>query len=636
MAIATLKFVCKPIIHPRPAPFQCVRKVVPKSVPTVEVEECSGSSREQENKKVPAWKKLNSKELGLRNSMITSPTKKVLNMLKKKGHDVYLVGGCVRDLILKQTPKDFDIITSADLKEVMRTFSWCEIVGKRFPICHVHVDGTIVEVSSFDTSRSKSSMRLSHHIEAPSDCDKEDYLRWRNCLKRDFTINGLMFDPYARIVYDYMGGMEDILKAKVRTVVPAATSFQEDCARILRAIRIAARLRFTISRETAQSVKNLSYSVLRLDKGRLLMEMNYMLAYGSGEASLRLLWRFGLLDILLPFQAVYFVRQGFRRRGKGTNMLLSFFSNLDKLLAPDRPCHSSLWIAILALHKTLSDTPRDAVVVAAFSLALHNGGKISEAVDIARRINKPHDARFPELLDPSSLDEEDLENEILDLAESVKGSLLKMTTRHLVSGAMCDYPQAPHSDLVLIPLAMYLKALSIFDCAKVSAGKKSFSKQGRKIDYESLAQGDLQEVRHVLARTVFETIYPLHQARDFEGNAANVRFRPSPLPVHVKPNAPNQDIAWDWNSLNDINNRKCVTCDFCGKITTGGITRAKRHQMGVRGDCAACHKCPKEVKETLKIAFLNKKNEKDAYLKDIEDLDKEHEEVEEISKTSKP
>ncbi|RDY03610.1 pcnB, partial [Mucuna pruriens] len=537
MSIATLKFACKPNLLPRPAPFQCVRKVVPKSLPTVEPEECSVSIREQGNfsffsfkcsitllcsfieaeinNKVPAWKKLNSKELGLRNSMIANPTRKVLNGLKKKGHDVYLVGGCVRDLILKQTPKDFDIITSADLKEVTKTFSWCEIVGKRFPICHVHMDGTIVEVSSFNTARCKSSMRFTHDIAAPNDCDKEDYLRWRNCLKRDFTINGLMFDPYARIVYDYMGGMEDIIKAKVcmylfedvvRTVVPAATSFREDCARILRAIRIAARLGFSISRETAQSVKNLSYSVLRLDKGRLLMEMNYMLSYGSGEASLRLLWRYGLLDILLPFQAVYFVRGGFRRRDKRTNLLLKSLQ-VDYYLGHQSKTHKE---SMLSGYSS---------VVAAFSLALHNGGNLVEAIDIAKRINKPHDARFPELLDPSGLDEEDLEDEILDLAESVKGSLLQMTTRHLVSGAMADYPQAPYSDLVLIPLAMYLKALSIFDCVKVRAGKKFLSKQGRQIDYESLARGDLQEVRHVFARVVFDTVYPLHLGQDQSKNS---------------------------------------------------------------------------------------------------------------------
>ncbi|XP_028229485.1 uncharacterized protein LOC114409977 isoform X2 [Glycine soja] len=492
--IASLKFARKPTLHLRSTPFQCVPKVVPRFLAAVEAEaptneQTSVSIREEEIGKAPAWKRLNYEELGIRNSMIGSTTKKVLNGLRKKGYDVYLVGGCVRDLILKKTPKDFDIITSAELKEVTRTFSWSEIVGKRFPVCHVHMDDTIVEVSSFDTTKCKAGMEFSHHIEAPSGCGKKDHLRWMNCLNRDFTINGLMLDPYARIAYDYFGGIEDIRKAKVRTVIPAETSFQEDCARILRAIRIAARLGFSISKETAHFIKNLSSSVLSLDKGRLLMEMNYMLAFGSGEASLRLLWKFGLLDILLPFQ--------------------SLFSNLDKLLAPNRPCHNSLWVGILALHKALSDRPRNPLAVAAFSLAVHNGGNLLEAVSMAGMINKPHDVRFPELLDPSGLDAEALEAEILDLAESVRGTILQMTNEYFVSQAMADYPQAPRSNLVFIPITLYVKVYNMFDCVRRSTVKKFLSKQHRKIDYQSLALGNLQEVRHVFARIVFDTVYPL-------------------------------------------------------------------------------------------------------------------------------
>ncbi|KHN23951.1 Poly(A) polymerase [Glycine soja] len=377
MTLASLKFARKSTLHLRSTPFQCVPKVVPRSLAVAKAE---------------------------------APT----NELSR--YDVYLVGGCVWDLILKQTPKDFD---------VTRTFSLCEIVGKRFPVCHVHIDDTIVEVSSFDTTKCKAGMEFSHHIEAPNGCDKKDQLRWMNCLNRDFTINGLMLDPYARIVYDYFGGIEDIRKAKmcmylissvVRTVIPTETSFQEDCAGILRAIRIAARLGFSISKETAHFIKNLSSSVLSLDKGRLLMEMNYMLAYGSGEASLRLLWKSGLLDILLPFQSLFSNLDNLLTPNRP--FLLDLFSKLDKLLAPNRPCQNSLWVGILALHKALSDRLRDPLAVAAFSLAVHNGGNLLEAINITGMINKPHDARFPELLDPSGLDVEALEAEILDLAES--------------------------------------------------------------------------------------------------------------------------------------------------------------------------------------------------------------------------
>ncbi|KAK2974204.1 hypothetical protein RJ640_021495 [Escallonia rubra] len=477
----------------------------------------------------PKWKRLSSNDLGISNSMIDRPTRVVLNGLKRnenrisyylvingqminnrslvvlplsllkmtnstiwnihchdvysflivfpppatpffEGFEAYLVGGCVRDLILKRTPKDFDVITSAELKEVMSTFSRCEKIGKRFPICHVHVDDDIVEVSSFSTSVAKS----------------------------DGGSTLLMFDPFSNSVYDYIGGMEDIRKAKVLK------------SRILRAVRIAARLGFGFARETAHTIKILASSILRLDKGRLLMEMNYMLAYGSAEASLRLLWRFGLLEILLPIQAAYLVRLGFKRRDKRSNMLLCLFSKMDKLLAPDRPCHSSLWVAILAFHKALSDKPRDPLVVAAFSLAVHNGGDICEALKIARMISKPHDISFHELMESQNLGSKALKDEVMHLAESVRSALCDMTDEYYVSQAMAWYPKAPYSDLVFIPLVLYLRVCKIFECVKVGKEDGFVSKQGSKVDQDMLTLGSLQEVRHVFARVVFDSVYPMN------------------------------------------------------------------------------------------------------------------------------
>ncbi|KAH9623704.1 hypothetical protein KSS87_013418 [Heliosperma pusillum] len=453
------------------------------------------------------WKKLSSKKLGISTSEISGPTKVVLKELKKKGYEVYLVGGCVRDLILKRIPKDFDILTSAELREVIKTFRHSEIVGRRFPICHVHIGDHVIEVSSFSTGARRPN-KLPHLLEKPIGCNEKDNIRWRNCMQRDFTINGLMFDPFARLVYDYTGGLEDLKKAKLRTIIPASISFHEDCGeflfdcrtllvavmlltltRVLRAIRIAARLGFRLEKETAQCVRNSSYSILRLDKGRFLLEMNYMLAYGSAEASLRLLWKFGLLEILLPHQAL--------------------FANLDKLLAPDRPCHSSLWVMLLAFHKALSDQSRGPSVVAAFALAINNGGDIKEAVDIAVMISRPSEHKFHELLDTQISEKTALKRELLNLAVSVNMALSSMTDEYAVSRAMANYPQAPQSDLVLIPLGLYIRVCKILE--SVSKGMKlGFkSKEGGKIDYEMLAQGRSSEVRHVFARVVFDTIYPL-------------------------------------------------------------------------------------------------------------------------------
>ncbi|KAL8488090.1 hypothetical protein ACS0TY_024393 [Phlomoides rotata] len=459
--------------------------------------------------KAPEWKKLKSKDLGISTSKISRPTRVVLNGLRKRGFEVYLVGGCVRDLILKRVPKDFDIITSAELREVMRTFSRCEMIGRRFPICHVHIDDTIVEVSSFSTRATRYGRGMSIDPEKPVGCDEKDYARWKNCLQRDFTINGLMFDPYAKLVYDYMGGVNDIRKAKVRTIKPAHLSLTEDCARILRAIRIAARLDFRFSKETALAVKRFSASILRLDRGRLLMEVNYMMAYGSAEASLRLLWKLGLLEILLPFQAAYFVRHGFRRRDKRYNMLLSLFSNLDKLLAPDRPCHNSLWFSLLAFHEALSQQPRDPLVIATFSLAVHNGGDVSEALSIARRIDKQHDKSFSELEPRYVESDDDLLDEVMSLAAFIRSALTHMTDEYFVSQAMAKYPKAPYSDLVFYPVANYLRVCKIFECVGGGREKGFVPKHGTRIDYELLGIGSLKEVRHVFARVVFDTIYPI-------------------------------------------------------------------------------------------------------------------------------
>uniref|UniRef100_A0A0E0KPZ1 Poly A polymerase head domain-containing protein n=1 Tax=Oryza punctata TaxID=4537 RepID=A0A0E0KPZ1_ORYPU len=422
--------------------------------------------------------------------MIPDEAWNVLHRLRSRGYDVYLVGGCVRDLIMKKTPKDFDIITTADLRQVKDTFSGSAvIVGRRFPICHVHENNSIVEVSSFNTYARGSTSNQIYTSKSPH-CSKNDYIRWKNCQGRDFTINGLMFNPYAEKIYDYFGGIEDIKKAKVRTVIPAGTSFQEDCARILRAIRIAARLGFNFPKETAYYVRTLACSVARLDKGRILMEVNYMLAYGSAEASLRLLWRFGLLEHLLPFQAAYFSSTRFKRKDKGTNMLLVLFSKLDSFLAPNRPCHNSLWISILALHEALVRQPRDPLVVATFALALYLGGDMSLALDIGKSINRQHNAGFSELLEPQVWDDKHLVAEVQSLAVSMRRALTEMTDEYFVANAMAKIPQAPSSDLVFIPLQAYLKVLKLIEC--VQHGKKEHGyepKSDGNIDYHDLSYG---------------------------------------------------------------------------------------------------------------------------------------------------
>lgn len=115
----------------------------------------SASALEQESVvkvDMSSWRKLDSRTLGITRSMIPLPSLIVLKVLRGAGFDTYLVGGCVRDLLLNKVPKDFDVVTTATLKQIKKEFHRCFIVGRRFPICHVNVKGSIVEVSSFETA----------------------------------------------------------------------------------------------------------------------------------------------------------------------------------------------------------------------------------------------------------------------------------------------------------------------------------------------------------------------------------------------------------------------------------------------------------------------------------------------------
>ncbi|EXB81219.1 putative poly(A) polymerase [Morus notabilis] len=482
MTLAVSGLACRSHLAPTPHRLSllCLRKVrcFSKSAAAVEPVADSPSLGERDRKndapvtvskdrkeKQPEWKKLSSKELGIKMSSIPKPTRLILSGLRQKGYEVYLVGGCVRDLILKRTPKDFDIITSAELKEVKKTFLRCEIVGKRFPICHVHVNDATVEVSSFSTCERHSSKKFDS-LRRPPGCNRHDYIRWRNCLQRDFTINGLMFDPFDKIVYDYMGGIRDIRKSKMRTVIPANISFAEDCGKD-----------------------------------------------PHGNELYASIWVFGgIVEVIMEIWAprVPSTRPGFRRRDESSNMLLSLFSNLDKYVAPNQPCHSSLWIAILAFHKALYDKPRDPLVIAAFSLAVSNGGSLPEAVEIVRTMSQPHVMTFHEILEPvtTTRSKNALINEVVDLAASVKAMLRKMTDPDYVSQAMMKFRKAPCSDLVFIPLTLSLRVCKIFESIKRELGRESVPKIGQRIDYDSLALGCLPEVQQMFATVVFDTVYP--------------------------------------------------------------------------------------------------------------------------------
>ncbi|KAJ4965577.1 hypothetical protein NE237_017426 [Protea cynaroides] len=455
---------------------------------------------------ISTWRAIDSRSFGISRPMIPPSTWTVLKYLQRKGFESYLVGGCVRDLVLRRIPKDFDVITTAKLKQIRKQFHRARIIGRRFPICLVNLQGSVIEVSSFETvaERAKEEETILPHM--PANCDNKHFVRWRDCLHRDFTVNSLFFDPFANRIYDYANGLKDLKTGKVRTVIPAQLSFKEDCARILRGIRIAARLGLSFSEETAEAIQNLYLSILSLDKQRLMMEVNFMLSYGAAESSLFLLRRFKLLDILLPVHAAYLAQQADYQSAQNSTMLMKLFSNVDKLLACDRPSDSRLWIGLLAFHLALVHKPQDALVVWAFSSALYHGNW-SEAVKCARENALEHVQFIPEILqDCISKSDETLVEEVSQLASLVQSSIDVLTDPECLLESMARYPPFPCSGAVFISKRMGESVAGIFDVLLNDVESYKNERETFEIHYELLGEGDWNEIRFVLGKVIMETM----------------------------------------------------------------------------------------------------------------------------------
>ncbi|KAK7309404.1 hypothetical protein RJT34_06102 [Clitoria ternatea] len=459
---------------------------------------------------VSKWKILDARKLGVTSSMISDPSLIVLKLLRSKGFESYLVGGCVRDLLLNRTPKDFDVITTAKLMEVrkqLRHSARAEVVGRRFPICLVHIKGSLVEVTSFETVAQTSNGK-EHFLfpMLPKWGNKEDLLRCKNSLRRDFTINSLFYDPFANKIYDYTNGIADLRSLKLETVIPAHLSFEEDPGRILRGFRIAARLGLSLSSDTETAIRTYSSLVKSLDKNKIMIELNYMLSYGAAEPSLQLLWKFKLLEFLFPLHAAYLDEHVSKEDAHPSNMLMKLFFHLDNLVACDRPCDCTLWIGLLSFHLALVNNPQDALVVWAFASVLYHG-EWEEGVKFAKDRAEMCVSFAPEIRTPNSYEsDKKIAKAVTKLASLVMRSIPALSENNSLQ-SMSRYPSFERSGLVFVPRKTGKLVSAIFKMLANDAELyKSERRKNSKINYDRLRRGDLSETRFVLGKIVLETM----------------------------------------------------------------------------------------------------------------------------------
>jgi len=251
---------------------------------------------------------------------------RIVRRLTRFDYAGYLVGGCVRDLLLELSPKDFDIATSATPRQVKRLFSNCRIIGRRFRLAHVYFqNGKIIEVATFrapDTA--DGGPELAEPETGPAAVDDADDLLIRDdnvfgtpeedALRRDFTINALFYDVNAETVIDHADGLGDLRRRLVRTIGDPVVRFREDPIRILRAIKFAARLDFAIEAKTLAALRQTRFEIPKAAAPRILEEFNRFCRSGAGRRSFELAFDTGVFEVILPELVATYGEEGPARR----------------------------------------------------------------------------------------------------------------------------------------------------------------------------------------------------------------------------------------------------------------------------------------------------------------------------------
>ena len=244
----------------------------------------------------------------LRREQISRNAVNVVERLQQAGYQAYLVGGCVRDLLLGIEPKDFDVATSATPEQVRAEFRNARVIGRRFKLVHVHFGREIIEVATFRAHHPQGEDDEDSHLAARNESgrilrDNVYGSQEDDAQRRDFTINALYYDPSSERILDYANGVHDIRNRLIRLIGDPTQRYQEDPVRMLRAVRFAAKLGFDIDRHSAAPIRPLARLLDDIPAARLFDEVLKLLLAGQGERTFEQLEHYGLFAPLFPASA---------------------------------------------------------------------------------------------------------------------------------------------------------------------------------------------------------------------------------------------------------------------------------------------------------------------------------------------
>lgn len=234
-------------------------------------------------------------------SAVSKSALDVIDQLTRAGYQAYLVGGCVRDLLLKHQPKDFDVATDAYPEQVKELIRSCRLIGRRFRLAHVRYGREVVEVATFRAD--VTSLGDEDHITAEGQILRDNiYGRLEDdAFRRDFTINALYYDPNTEQVIDYVDGVGHLRKGQLLTIGDPAIRFREDPVRMLRAVRFAVKLGFELGAEMKQVITDSAQLLHHVPPSRMLDEVLKLFHNGVALENYRVLRALGLFRYLFPF-----------------------------------------------------------------------------------------------------------------------------------------------------------------------------------------------------------------------------------------------------------------------------------------------------------------------------------------------
>ncbi|TAL74673.1 MAG: polynucleotide adenylyltransferase PcnB [Rhodanobacter sp.] len=235
---------------------------------------------------------------------ISKAALRVLYRLNEAGYDAFLVGGAVRDLLIGHTPKDFDVATNATPDDVKKLFRNCRLIGRRFRLAHVVFGPEIIEVATFrGTGEDDNAEGERRIVDGRIVRDNVWGTIEEDALRRDFRVNAMYYDISDFSVRDYVGGMQDLRDRVLRLIGEPVTRYREDPVRMLRAVRLAAKLGFSVDAAAAAPFETLGSLLTEAAPARLFDESLKMFLAGYGLKSFRTFEQYGLMKFLLPATA---------------------------------------------------------------------------------------------------------------------------------------------------------------------------------------------------------------------------------------------------------------------------------------------------------------------------------------------